>query len=160
METAEISRVPAENTEKILWTAENTAFAESAVQQQVDAYGFPFEPLDAGDESPLQFEEYTSILLEELSDIYYLTKIDNRFSPAYRETCELLEKMIRHLGSCCVTKAVLEQKGITFTKLDRLDIALLYCYVSFNFRKCGEAVQEGKKKYIFDTQLVRMMCRL
>ena len=120
METAEICRISAHETLNNLREAENTVPAEVSADFSKDAYGFPFEPLDAGDESPLKFEECASVLLDELSDIYYLTKVNNRFSPAYRETCEMLEKMIRYLGSCCVTKAVLEKKGIQFTKLDGL----------------------------------------
>ena len=57
-------------------------------------------------------------------------------------------------------KAVLEQEGFTFTRLDDLSAEALYCCVSFNFRKCHAALKEGREKHIADFKLLDLECRL
>lgn len=153
-------KFPAEKSARPVWTAANLARAEDLAQQSEDSFGFAFESLDEFSEAPLDFEEYTLDLIEDLEDVYYLTKVYNRFSPNYLSACEIFEQVIRRLGRCCVTKAVLQQKGLSFPKLDRLTADGLYACVSFNFRKCHTALKEGREKNILDHHLLKAECRL
>ena len=137
-----------------------TAAALKKETGDADSFGFSYETMDTFSESPLDFEEYAEALMDDLSDIYALTGMYNRFSPNYLSSCELLEKIIRQLGRCCVTKEVLEQKGFAFPKLERLTVGSLYGSLSFNFRKCHAAVKEGRQKNIVDLKLLKMECRL
>lgn len=157
---SDFRKKPAEIPAALLRSAETLPNAESIAPRDTDSYGFSFESLEDFSESPLEFEEYASVLLDDLSDTYSLTGMYNRYSPNYLTACGLMEKIIRRLGSCCVTKAVLEQKGFSFKKLDRLTVDGLYGCVSFNFRKCHAALQGGKEKNIFDFRLLNLECRL
>ena len=145
-----------------------TKLNESAAQLQhqpedeplIDPYGLPFEALDEVSDAPLEFEELTESLWEDLTDTYILATRYNRRSPYYLMLCHHLEKDIRQLGSLCITKAVLEQKDMKFPKLEGLSIKELYTMVSLHFRKCHSAFQdirrEGKG---IDLSLLDWTCR-
>lgn len=152
--------LPAEKRSKPTWSEENLTRAESFAHKDTDVYGFAYEQGDEFSDLPLSFEEYMEGLAEDLEDIYGLTTIDNRFSPNYLSSCSLMEKLINRLGSCCVTRAVLEKKGVTFTKAERISVGFLYRCVSFNYRKCRAALKEGKEKHILDFKLLDLECRL
>lgn len=152
--------LPEQKEIKPTWTEENLARAESYAQHDKDSFGFAFEAQDEFSEEPLGFEEYTAGLLEDLDDIYTMTGIFNRFSPNYLASCGLFEKVVSRLGRCCVTRALLEQKGFSFPKIEALSVGRLYASVSFNFRKCHAALQEGKSKNIFDFKLLDLECRM
>ena len=160
MAAEEFRGQPAEKVNIPTWSEENLARAGSFAHRDTDAFGFAYEHGNEFSDTPLSFEEYTEGLAEDLEDIYNLTKIDNRFSPNYISACNLLEKLISRLGSCCVTRAVLEKKGVTFKKPERVTVSVLYRCVSFNFRKCRAALHEGKEKFILDFKLLDLECRL
>ena len=105
-------------------------------EKLTDAYGLPFEPEDAVRSDPLEFEEMTSALWRLVNRVHYAATRYNRCSPYYLMLIYRLEKLIRHMGSYCITRAVLEQSGKTFPKLEGLSIKELYCMVSLHFRKC------------------------
>ena len=52
------------------------------------------------------------------------------------------EKDIRLAGSFCITKAVLEIKGIAFKKIGNFSIESLCGLTAFYFRKCGKAFED------------------
>ncbi len=121
---------------------------------------YPAESFEEFSEAPLDFEEMAEALRDDLEKVYELTGTLSRFSPDYPATCRVLEKMIRRLGSYCVTKAVLEQKGFTFPKLRDLDLKDLYCMVSFNFRKTRAAYHDGDRlNNCADMGLLALECR-
>ena len=90
--------------------------------------------------APLEFEDTTLDLWDDTQKVYYHACIANRFSENYLTYCNQLEKNIKQLGSFCLTKAVLEQKGIDLPKLKDMTIHELVCMVSFHFRKCHAAL--------------------
>ena len=119
----------------------------------------PFEDINAFSTDPLSFEEMTSEMLELLDQAFLVSRYANRFSTLYLAQCDELEKQIRRLGSACLTKAVLEQKGLSFPKLGRLSIELLYSMVSFNFRKCVEAYKESRENRCYEPRVPQIICR-
>lgn len=114
----------------------------------VDEYGLPFEPEGNYDSAPLQFEEMAQALWIVTNNIHYAATRYNRHSPVYFTLITQLEKNIKQLGSCCITKIVLQQSGKSILNLDGLTIQELYCMVSLHFRKCMIAysdIQAGGK---------------
>ena len=95
--------------------------------KDADKFGFKYESFDEFTETPLDFEEYTASLLEDLLTVYSVAGVYNRFSPNYHAAVSVIEKIVRRLGSCCVTKAVLEKEGFKFPRLDDLSVCGLYC---------------------------------
>ena len=126
----------------------------------IDPFGLPFEPMDEFSDAPLEFEELAETLWKILNDTYILSVKYNRQSPYYPKLCSHLEKDIKQLGSLCVTKAVLEQKDLSFPKLEGLTVKELYAMVSLHFRKCRQAFQDGcdaGKGY--DMEMLDWVCR-
>ncbi len=122
--------------------------------------GLPFEPLDEFSDAPLEFEEIAQTLYEGLQDLYLSAARANRHSAGYQVLCGHLEKNIRLAGSMCLTKAVLERKGLSFPSLEALSVKELYTMVSLHFRKTGAAFRElrdsGKG---LDMSLLDSLCR-
>ena len=108
----------------------------------VDDCLMPFESLDEYSDAPLEFEEMALTLMERLNDTYDQSVRYYRHSPRYPELCDILEKNIRLLGRLSVTRAVLEQKGLTFPGMEELTVRKLYSMVSLHFRKCDRAYCE------------------
>ena len=106
----------------------------------------PLEEPDMFSTDPLDFEESTLALLEDVQEIYEYTQILNRFSDKYQKVSWALAKGLAKLASCCVTKAVLEKKGFRFPKIETLEIPSLFCVAAFNFRKCHAAIKETTNK--------------
>lgn len=100
------------------------------------------ESADAFSTDPISFEELTAVLLEETEEMFAVTRTANRRSRFYYEVSRSLEKMLRELGSCCVTKAVLEKKNCSFPALTGLTVEKLYGMLSFNVRKCHASNRE------------------
>ncbi len=131
------------------------------LKDNTDGDGLPSESFESYSELPLDFEEMASGLSKDLREVYELTGTLNRFSQHYPVVCRLMEKLIRRLGSCLVTKTALERRGFDFPALKGLDIHELYCMVSFNFRKTRTAFHEGKQeKGCADMGLLEQECRL
>ena len=140
---------------------ENRTYTMSEQPLLYDEDGLPAEAFTAFSEDPLDFEEMTVSLRKNLMQVYELTGTLNRYSRNYPVCCRLMEQLIRRLGSCLVTKAALEYKGVEFSALRDMDIRELYCMVSFNFRKTDAAFREGKEKNrCADMGLLEQQCRL
>ncbi len=118
------------------------ADGEGAEEILTDEYGLPFEPEGCYNSAPLAFEEMVQALWIVTNNAHYAATRYNRHSPTYMLLSDYLEKNIRQLGSCCITKAVLEKSGEEFTLLDNVSLHELYCMVSLHFRKCISAYNE------------------
>ncbi len=99
----------------------------------------PAERPDEFSNAPFNFEDSASFLWEDTQISYYHACTANRFSEDYLKLCGRLEKNIRQLGSVCLTKAVMEQKGLAFPKLEKLSILELVKMVSYHMQKCHAA---------------------
>lgn len=106
----------------------------------VKASDLPDEDFNAFSDAPYEFENSTQLLWDDTGRVYYHACTANRFSENYLQYCVQLEKNIKELGSCCLTKAVLEQHGQKFEKLSELNINALVRMVSFHLRKAHAAL--------------------
>lgn len=105
----------------------------------IKSHELPGESPDEFSNAPLEFTDSTKSLWDDTQIIYYHAAMENRFSENYLKLCGQLEKNIRRLGSLCLTKAVLERKGLNFPEISGLNILELVKMVSFHFRKCHAA---------------------
>ena len=124
-----------------------------------DRYGFSFEPLNCVCTAPLDFTERTMRLQVEAREAYRLTLKLNRHSPLFIRTSGLLERLLNHLGSYCITKAVLEAQGETFDLIDTLDIDRLREMTAANFRKCNESFMENQMIGHFNPKIFALSLR-
>ena len=76
-----------------------------------DRYGFELEPQNCVSSSPLDFTERAMRLQVEAREAYRMTMMLNRHSPLFIRISGLLERLLNHLGSYCITKAVMEAQG-------------------------------------------------
>ena len=111
------------------------------VSADVRVTELPLEPIDSFSDAPFEFENTARMLWEDTQKVYYHACAANRFSEDYLKLSGQLEKSIRQLGSWCLTKAVLEQKGMEFPDLENLSIRELVCMVSFHLRKAHAALE-------------------
>ena len=88
-----------------------------------DAYGYAFEPYDAFSTKPLEFIETALRLDIEAREMFAMLRTLNRHSPLFYKLSGEFEKILKLLGSCCITKAVLEkQENESFELLQDLTI--------------------------------------
>ena len=99
------------------------------------------ETWNAFSDAPFDFEDTVLDLWGDTQKSYYHACTANRFSEEYLKLSTVLEKNIRQLGSYCLTKSVLEKKGIECTKLSDLSINELVRMVSFHLRKSHAAFE-------------------
>ena len=131
----------------------------SDCEERKDAYGYAFEPYDTFRADPLGFTEKVMTLQADAEEVFPLTRTVNRFSPLYIKLTRQLEKLLAQLGSCCITKAVLEQQGKTFSALDDLSIEGLRGMLGLNFRKCFEAFMEKREANGLNYEALEMSVR-
>ena len=121
------------------------ADGEGAEEILTDEYGLPFEPEGCYNSAPLAFEEMVQELWIVTNNAHYAATRYNRHSPTYMLLSDYLEKNIRQLGSCCITKAVIEhEEGEKFGFLSDLTIKRLRKIIGFNFRKCYQSFMESQ----------------
>ena len=106
----------------------------------IKAADLPDESLLDFSSTPYTFEESALLVAEDMEKLHYLAGTANRFSDKYLKCLPQLEKYINKAGSLCLTRAVLEQKGFTFPKLENLNTLDLLEKVSFHIRKCHAAI--------------------
>ncbi|MBR6089640.1 MAG: hypothetical protein IKP86_06880 [Anaerolineaceae bacterium] len=106
----------------------------------IKAADLPDESLDDFSNAPFEFEETALLVKEDLQRLYFHAGTANRFSEKYLKYMVQLEQFIKQAGSCCLTKSVLEQKGLSFPQLEDLNIMDLVRMVSFHIRKCHAAI--------------------
>ena len=108
---------------------------------------------------PIGFAELAENLCRDAEALFSMTSTRHRLSEAFLTATANLEKLIRRLGSCCLTKAALESKGQALPALEGLDIRKLYCLGSFNFRKCHASIRDGiRKAGCFNMDMMNMEC--
>ena len=112
-------------------------------EKEADEYGYPFEPFDMFSAEPLGFLETAMRLETEMTELFSLGCRLNRHSPMFAKVSGQMERMIRQLGSCCITKAILEQQGQQFPLLEQVTIDWLRRMTAFNFRKCCAAFMDA-----------------
>ncbi|MBQ6518336.1 MAG: hypothetical protein IJI14_06430 [Anaerolineaceae bacterium] len=110
-----------------------------------DEFGFPFEPEGRYNSAPLEFEETVKALWVVLTNTNYAAVRRNRLSPSYSILMQHLEKYIKQMGACCITKEVLEKSGERFPGLDIINIKELHRMTSLHFRKCCDAYNDLQK---------------
>ena len=136
------------------------AEGDNADEILTDEYGLPFEPEGCYNSAPLAFEEMTQALWIVTNNAHYAATRYNRHSPTYMLLSDYLDKNIRQLGSCCITKAVLEKSGEHFAILDRISLHELYCMVSLHFRKCVSAYNDiVNNGQTLDMNIIRRLFR-
>ena len=107
----------------------------------VKAADLPDEPVNVFSNAPAEFEERSRMLWDDTQKLYYHACKANRFSENYLKYSEELEKSIRQMGSVCITKAALEQKGLEFPSLAELGIEELVRMSSYHLRKTHAALE-------------------
>ena len=137
----------------------NTCIAEDAGTS--DDTALPFETLDDYSTDPVSFNEMSLLLLKKVEDVFDYASKYNRHSPQYLKSCVQLEKGIKYLGSCCVTKRALINEGKqSFPDLGQLTTEKLYRMASLHFRKIDRALTEHiAEKDDVDTPLLDMQFR-
>ena len=100
----------------------------------------PDESLLDFSSTPFTFEESALLVAEDMEKLHYLAGTANRFSDKYLKCLPQLERYINKAGSLCLTRAVLEQKGFSFPKLENLNTLDLLEKVSFHILKCHAAI--------------------
>ena len=94
------------NGEKLLaelngFLPENDTFVPD---QGSDAEELPFESLDDFSTDPISFEEVTAMINNKVEHFFELSAKYNRHSSKYLEVCSFLERGIKYLSGCCLTK--------------------------------------------------------
>jgi hypothetical protein len=103
----------------------------------------PFETLDDYSTDPVNFNEMSLLLLKKVEVVFDYASKYNRHSSQYLKSCVQLEKGIKYLGSCCLTKRALENETKqTFPDLGQLTTEKLYRMASVHYRKIDRALSE------------------
>ncbi len=134
--------VTAEMTQQKQTQAQAFGISENrGVLERIDPARLPDEPTDVFSTVPYEFEESVRYLWDDTQKLYYHACKANRFSENYLTYSEELEKSIREMGSYCLTKAALEQKGMEFPNLSELSVSELVGMVSYHLRKTHAAFE-------------------
>ena len=128
-----------------------------------DILGFKFEPLNAFSTEPLTFTETAMKLHAEARKVYKMARMLNRHSPIFIQTSAQLEKLVYQLGSACITKAVMEQRGENSMVMDNMLFTLtidnLRRMTAFNFRKCYDSYMESQTNYRMNPAALNLSMR-
>ena len=108
---------------------------------QIKAAELPDEAINVFSNAPAEFEERSRMLWDDTQKLYYHACKANRFSENYLKYSVELEKSIRQMGSVCITKAALEQKGLEFPTLAELGVEELVRMSSYHLRKAHAALE-------------------
>ena len=134
--------------------------ANADKQPDTDPYGFKYEPFEAFSAEPLGFLETAMRLQTEALELFSAMGTANRHSPLYIRMCSQMEKLIAQLGSCCITKAVIEhEEGEKFGFLTDLTIKRLRKIAGFNFRKCYQSFMESQMLGHFNAATLNLSVR-
>ena len=141
METVIDAVKPGREINSLLKTGSDAEAQIRGIFDRMKASELPFEEVNEFSNAPFEFEETAKWLWDDTRVTYYHAGIENRYSENYLRLCGRLEKNIRRLGSFCLNKAVMEQKGYDFPELKDLSILELVKMVSLHLRKCHAAFQ-------------------
>ena len=131
-----------EEMNEFLSTAADAASGENSA----DDDGLPFEPLEAFNTDPIDFGEMSERMLRKVEDVFDLTRMYNRQSAKYLKACAILEKGIKYLAVCCLTRIALKLHDHPYPNLEQLTTQKLYGMVSGNFRKLDDALTEKQQQ--------------
>ena len=81
---------------------------QAAPEQRSGEEDLPFESLDDYSTDPIGFEELADMVCSKVSWFFSLSAKYNHRAPEYLEVCGFLERGIKYLGSCCLTKVMLK----------------------------------------------------
>ena len=118
----------------------DTVTLNRGIGSNIKVSDLPDEAFNEFSNAPFDFENTVCDLWDDTQRVYYHACTANRFSDNYLSFSNQLEKNIKQLGSFCLTKAALERKGISLSKLDSMTVHELICMVSFHYRKAHAAL--------------------
>ena len=130
-----------EQLQQMLKYGESGGKENRGILTPIKADELPDEPINVFSNAPAEFEERSRILWNGTQKLYYHACKANRFSENYLKYSEELEKNIRQMGSVCITKAALEQKGLEFPGLTELSVEELVRMSSYHLRKANAALE-------------------
>ena len=134
--------------------------ANAEKQPDTDPYGFKYEPFEAFSAEPLGFLETAMRLQTEALELFSAMGKANRHSPLYIRMCSQMEKLIAQLGSCCITKAVIEhEEGEKYGFLTDLTIKRLRKITGFYFRNCYQSFMESQTLGHFNAATLNLSVR-
>ena len=94
----------------------------------------------------LVFEQVSSAVMDETEELFYLSRVCDRFAPQYLKICKTLEKAVDYLGHAFITKVALIEEKQKAELPKSLSAERLNEMISTNFIKCQEALHEKKEK--------------
>ena len=106
----------------------------------------PFETLDDFSTDPVEFNEMAKTMLTRVEAVFDKAVKYNRHSKQYIKTAVQLEKGIKFLASCCLTKIALKMNKEDHPELAQLSTEKLYRMASFHYRKINAALDEYQAK--------------
>ncbi len=134
--------------------------AKGVSGSESDRCGFPYESFEAFSMEPLGFLETAVSLQIEANEIFNELRRLNRHSPLYLRISGRFEKILAQLGSCCITKAVIEtRENASFDLLKDLEIEWLRGMLAYNFRKCCSAFTQSRSYGNFNTAALDLSIR-
>ncbi len=92
------------------------------------------------------FEQVSSAVMNETEELFYLSRVCDRFAPQYLKICKTLEKAVDYLGHAFITKVALIEEKQKAELPKSLSAERLNEMISTNFIKCQEALHEKKEK--------------
>ena len=124
----------------------NTFSLNGTADDASGSEALPFESLDDFSTDPAEFGEMTRRMMDKVDLLFDLSAKYNRHSADYIRICTFLEKGVKFLGSCFLTKLAMEMDKIFFPELGQLSTDKLYRMASFNYRKLDTALSEDIAK--------------
>ena len=134
-----------ERSEKLLNELNEVLYDDSANVSADDAM-LPFETLDDFSTDPVEFNEMAKTMLTRVEAVFDKAVKYNRHSKQYIKTAVQLEKGIKFLASCCLTKIALKMNKGDYPELAQLSTEKLYRMTSFHYRKINAALDEYQAK--------------
>ena len=120
----------------------------------------PFETLDDFSTAPVEFNEMAKTMLTRVEAVFDKAVKYNRHSKQYLKSAVQLEKGIKFLASCCLTKIALTMNKTDYPELGQLSTEKLYRMASFHYRKINAALDEYQaKNNDLDDALLEMQFR-
>lgn len=117
--------------------------ANGVADAKSDRFGFDYEPEHMISMEPLTILETAIRLQTAAFELFDMAVKVNRHSPLFSRISGRLEKIVGQLGTCCITKAVMEQQGETFPEIKLITMEELRRMTAFNLRKSYESFMES-----------------
>ena len=120
--------------------------SDDSTNVSADDAMLPFESLDDFSTAPVEFNEMAKTMLTRVEAVFDKAVKYNRHSKQYIKTAVQLEKGIKFLASCCLTKIALKMDKTDIPELAQLSTEKLYRMASFHYRKINAALDEYQAK--------------